>query len=202
MENQTETKKPFPIVIIFPILLVILLIAVAFFIYKKNLVKNEGAVSTSIAPSVAPSIALVKGSLTLLPNPSKKPLVAGETIYLNVSADSSNSSITGYDVVVKYDPSVVSYVSQKNLLSDFQVFAQNDNGKLSLTGIKKISVTSTVTFQNTVISELTFKALKSGKASFEIEFLPGSKKDSNLIDDKNNDVLGTVNGVEITVDVK
>lgn len=150
--------------------------------------------------TATPSLAKRRGFLTLKTKDSKTSYERKDAITLTVFADSVGENISGFDLVLNYPAGIVSYSEKKNLeAGDFDLFGGAKNGKLVLTGVKKLNAQKPSVFQETPLVELMFKPVSTGKAVFTFEAVPDSKKDSNLITDTNEDVLGQTASVEIFI---
>lgn len=198
MDQQTKGHKLiYMIVIVFALLFFIWLI---FYLGSRSKTSNlKGGISSIITSYPTAPIVLGNGKIYLKTKDGKNIYTTSEQINLVVYASSDEKSITGYDIVINYDPKKVKFISNNNLLSNFQIFPYDGKGKVMLTGIKKISSNVSSSFADTILGEIVFQPLASGNISFLPEFIPGSKKDSNLIDSENKEVLGKVEGVSITI---
>lgn len=156
----------------------------------------EGAVTVTEAPAQP----VGKGKL-MLQTAAGASAKVGVPLTLTLVADSDNQSVAGYDIVLKYDPEVVMYNSNKSLIDDFDVVSRKEDKTVTLIGFKKLSATTPQVFANTNVMEITFTPTKAGTASFEIEFVPNATTDSNLMIEsaQPTDILGSVEGANITV---
>lgn len=116
-----------------------------------------------------------------------------------VFADSAGSAMTGYDVVLLYDASKLRYVSSQSETEDFQIVPSIKENKVYITGIKNPKVTTVSKFKYTPLVSFTFQPLVRGKIGLEIEYLGDSKADSNLMNDKTEDILSEVQGLSFEV---
>lgn len=198
MEQQTKGHKLiYIIVMVFALLFFIWLV---FYLGSRSKTSNlKGGMSSIITSYPTAPIVLGNGKIYLKTKDGKNTYAVSEQINLVVYASSDEKSITGYDVVINYDPKKVKFIINNNLLSNFQIFPYDGKGKFMLTGIKNISSNVSSVFVNTALTEIVFQPLVSGNISFLPEFIPGSKKDSNLIDGGNKEVLGKVEGVNLTI---
>ncbi|MDH7476326.1 MAG: cohesin domain-containing protein [Microgenomates group bacterium] len=199
MPAETEEKnsnQTFLIVIAGVIVLFIILLLVFISGSKKKTV-NYSQNIPEVSP--VPTVIQEKGVLSLKSKTGKTNFSVGQTITLVVNAYSDNKPITGYDAVIKTDDNLLKYLGQKSLNPNFQLFTSVKPNQIYLTGVKKLNTNEEIVFDNTDIAELTFKVLKSGTINLGLDFVPGSKKDSNLIDNQSADQLGKVEGITLNL---
>jgi hypothetical protein len=150
--------------------------------------------------ATSPTVALGKGKMHL--KATQTSFKVGEPVIVTVYADSDNNSVAGFDAVIQFDPALVSYISAKSLVADFQApIARKDERKVTVFSFKKLDSEKPVVLSDTPVVELTFKAMKAGSAPFTFEFTPPSTKDTNLMDEQKrpNDLLGSVEGTNVTI---
>lgn len=176
--------------------------------YDMSLVPDS-FINTMMPRRTRPVVPVRKGSLTLSVKNVKVSYKVGEVITVIVSADSDGRSISGYDAVLSYDSSKVTFSKVKNLRDDFQTFVKKGVvSPVTLTGVKKLDASEVSVFSGTPLAEVSF-IVKTGafidtssihpSAEFNLGFIPGSTQDSNLIDEISEDVLGKVAGVTMTI---
>jgi len=175
-------------------LLVVVVSAIGFVFLLAS--KNTQVKSPS--PSVTPAIEeKPEGRFWLeLTNPETK---LAEPINLIVRGDSNKNSITGFDLILSFDQKQMKFVSQKNLNEEFEVFRTVKDDVVNITAIKKLNSNTSTVFDKTPLIELTFQPIKSGKSDFRFEFTPQSKTDSNMINDKSEEILEKVSGLKVEV---
>lgn len=194
---------------IFVILIVVLLIMRTAYDMPMHLFYGPDSYVNSLMPEKNPSVLVRKGVLTLSLKNQKVSYQIGDIITVVVSADSDNKSISGYDAVLSYDSSKVTFSKVKNVRDDFQTFVKKGVvSPVTLTGVKKLDASEVSVFSGTPLAEVSF-IVKTGalidtssihpSAEFNLGFIPGSTQDSNLIDEISEDVLGKVAGVAITI---
>lgn len=142
------------------------------------------------------------GSLSLRKQNDRSIATVGETFDIVLTANSQKTPIVGYDAVVNFDSSVVSYKSFKSVDERFEVIGTNQKGQVIITGTSKKEKDSEV-MKKTSLVILTFTAEKlgNGNISLEIDNNP-SRRDSNLLDVKGNDVLSKVETGKVMVGKK
>lgn len=124
----------------------------------------------------------------------------GELVTLLVAADSKGASITGYDVILNFDPKMVSFVEVKGRLDEFQVFSSTKDGKVFVSAIKKLNAKQESVFSETQLIGVNFKTTDTGEVNFTFDFIEGATNESNLIDEKSQDVLRQVEGMKVVID--
>jgi len=205
MENQKPNK------LIYFIPVVIAIIALIFVVSgkKTNKLPSPSSPETgrqlqnpSTEQGSQPTIAVVdeKGVFSLATKDGKNTYRVGEVITIVVIADSNNKSITGYDVVLPYEASTLTYKGNTNLDARYQVFGSGKNGNVYITGVKKLSISEPVVFAKIPLVEINFMAQKVGTVVLTPKAAPQSKTDSNLIDDQNEEVLGKT--VPLTIEIQ
>jgi hypothetical protein len=204
MDNEVNQNKP--MVYIIPVVIIVLLAGVIIFINRQSRLQTEKeGVNTQEELKLQPTTESVvktaeKGTLTLSVKEPKTFFSVGDTVTLVVTANSDGKPITGYDVVIPFDSTIVSYKGSTSLKTEYQIFGNAKNGKAYITGIKQLSVTEPIVFTTIPITEITFSLIKSGTITFTPEFSASSNKtDSNLITDTTAEVLGSTKGVRIVV---
>lgn len=198
MEN--ENHKLF-LTFIFLILSIIFLLLITSLLWQIKKTKSPTSPSTTIittkaSPTQTPVIK-EKGSLTLKVKNNQTFLSYNNPITLYLYASSNNQPISGYDAIINYNQQIVDFINHKNLQPDFQVFIKKDNHQLIITGIKNLNSTQPTIFDNTSLLELTFQPKTTGSVDFSFEFIPQSKKESNLITEKTEDILGKAEGIKL-----
>lgn len=187
--------------------LVVIIFAVLIFVLMTQVKKtvSPGATTQFVAPTTVP-VVTQPGVIKLIPKDGKTSYKAGDTVTLRLIAHSAGDTVTGYDAVVQYDREKMRFVKAVSVNDDFQLFADKNepSAPLIITGVKKLASTTPVVFSDTVVAEFTFIVAKgAGEESefvtFNLDFIPGGTKDSNLINEKTQDILGRVEGVVIQV---
>jgi len=200
MEETRDQHKLF-FVSLFSILFVVFVILIGAVVMSKNNIKKEEAVSTDNQPilsdNLSPSPIVDNGSLMLKVKDEMSARVNNQTT-ISVIANSNGKPITGYDVIVTYDPAYLMFVNQTSINTTYTVYPKNEQGRVILTGTKGLNTQSQI-FSDSTLMDLQFRPLKSGNTTVNLEYVAGSKKDSNLVDDQNKDVLGRVEGVRLTI---
>lgn len=135
--------------------------------------------------------------------PFNNTVKVGEKITVGVSL-LSNKSVDGFDVIVSYDPALLSVEatgSAKPFLAGslFNDYPQNlldkDLGKITVSGISNQPVTP-----NGFLGSVIFIAKAPGLAKISLDFTPLSTTDTNVTETKTgNDILDKVENVELNI---
>lgn len=139
-----------------------------------------------------------QGSLSLVIQNAKPSYTVGDTVEVQVIANSGESEIVGYDADLMVGTGA-QFVSATSLLSDFDVRTTNKNDTVIVTGFKKLSASGGSVLVGTPVASVTFKLNRAGSIAITPQLIPGQKTESNLIDTNNENVLTSAEGVEITV---
>ena len=150
----------------------------------------------SLPPSIPQN--QIKSSMYLESKKTKYTL--NEPITVTVYANSDTEPITGFDVVLLYDPTKLSY-SEYSLLTNaaYDSALTKQPGKIMLTGYEKGSNLIKQSFSQTPLATFTFKPQAEGNAYLKLEYISASKTDSNLINSETVDILKTVGNLEISI---
>jgi len=203
MDPEVNQNKP--LIYIIPVIIIVLLIGVVFFINRQSRLQIENRGTNELGelqfqPTEAMNQSSEKGTLTLSVKEPKTFFSVGDTVTLIVTADSDEKPITGYDVVIPFDSMVASYNDSTSLKTEYRIFGNAKDGKAYITGIKQLSVQEPIVFANTQIVEIVFTLLKQGTITFAPEFFAaGDKTDSNLITDTTAEALNGTKGVSVVV---
>lgn len=181
-------------------LLLILIIINSFFLFIKN---NQKKKNLQIKQKNTKILALRKtqGKLILRTERNIELFSVNSEIPITINGYSTQS-ITGYDLIIKYDSSKINLKFYKNLNDNFLTSFKEINNKIIISGVKKLEVKKPIILDNTPLFKLNFEAKKLGKVNFEIEFIPGEKTDSNLINENTIDILEEVENMSIFIGEK
>ena len=114
-----------------------------------------------------------------------------EPMTVSVVANSNDRDIVSFDIVLLFDPKKVKYIEEKSTDPNFQIFTRPSEGQLIITGVRKLGSTPSA-LPNTTLTELSFEPLVKEPFDIKLQFTPGNKKDSNLIDKESQDILQSV----------
>ncbi len=162
-----------------------------------------GAIVSTRIPTSSPSAtshptptsaSAVRGKLVLSTDHNANIFSVGDSIDVIVAGDSGGFSITGFDVVVEYDNTMLAYEKTTHLQSGYQSFSRQSSSQASVTAIKKLEVKDPIYFQDTPLVKFQFKALKQGVAHISLK-----SSSSHLVDEKTKEILDAVSGIAITI---
>ncbi len=178
--------------------LLIGVVALAFILLQSGVFTGK---NKNLLPGVpvAPTAAVGKGSLILKTQEASVSYTIGQPITVQVYGDSADEEITGYDLVLQFDPKIVKYTANKAQFADFQSFVAQKEGAVSITAVKKLNAITPSVFKNSLVHEFTFQAVAPGNTSITFDYVPGSKKESNLMNTKSEDILGSMTAVPVSV---
>lgn len=186
-------------------ILVVIFVIVAFFSLSR---KQESTLvttqtpSSSTAPSARENITAkqkIPATLSLVLVDSKKVIKVNDLITFTIVGDSADQQVRGYDAVFKFDPTRVSFVSDKNLLPSLQYMRRIRGNWILITSTQPIGKTNAISFSKTKLTDITFKATAAGAAYFPMSYIPDSFNDSNLIDTSSNDMLSSATGIVVQI---
>lgn len=198
MEDQPTSRNlhPMPLVIIVASILGFFFLIL--FLKSRLLTTYPNAPTSAISPSPA---TLQKGELLLRVKESSADISLAKPLTIQVYANSDNKPIVGYDVILNYNPEVVSLTSNASLLTDFQSIVQKGKNNIKIVAFKNPASQKSIVFANTPLVEILFTPKRTGVSNFSLEYIPGSTKDSNLMTEESDtkDILGGVENVSVTV---
>jgi hypothetical protein len=115
----------------------------------------------------------------------------GEKLTIDMIANTQGKPLSGFDVVLHFDPSIVSFESVSTHLPSFDVYTNKNTDTVSVTGSLKLNAQALPVKEDSLFS-VSFTPLHNGNPKFSLEYIPGKRSDSNLIDDKSQDILKNV----------
>ncbi|OGK15881.1 hypothetical protein A2690_04470 [Candidatus Roizmanbacteria bacterium RIFCSPHIGHO2_01_FULL_39_12b] len=180
------------------VLILAILFAGGFYLSKKNSITKK---------LVIPGRPLFKqqnnvGTLTLRKQNDRQIVAEKEKFDLVLSGKSEKILVGGYDAVVKFDPNIVSFETNKSLNNRFDVVATRRDGEVIVTGTIKDDGKA-IAIDATPLTILTFSALKEGNANIFVEKdLQNKQRDSNIINPKGVDILDSVENPTVFVGKK
>lgn len=205
MENQstnTSAKKIMIIglgVIFFTVFLFLILNRVS----KTKKEKTTGTKQSKIVPQetskpVVGSIKKTTGKVNLIVKGNKMSFKPGETVTLQVLADSDGKNITGFDWLIGYDSTAFSFEKAVSLDENFNLISVKKKEMIIITGTKKVTSNQETVFSNRVVAELNFKVNKTGEYQFSLLSEVGREK-TQLVDVNTQIIFPQVNNVVIKV---
>lgn len=159
---------------------------------KRGSADKLGSLNSGLISEIQPGI-------MILHSKSGSEVKTGEEIELNVVADSNGREVSGWDIVVKYNPEQVSFSSEKNLVEGYDYVRRVRKELVNLTAIQKLETNKPVVLTGTPVFELKFRALKPGLISFDILYTPNVTSQSALWDLTTRNVLSSVIGTKVEI---
>lgn len=100
-------------------------------------------------------------------------------------ADSQNKNISGFDIILNFNKKNFDFIKANSLLSDFDIYPSVDGDRLILTGVKSLSSKKPISFNNTSLLEIIFKAKNRGNFDLLLEdqFV---KNKTKMVDEETN----------------
>lgn len=170
---------------------------------NKKISPKQEAVSTStikqekmIIPTAAPTRGFI--NLQLANNLNINNFVKGDLINLELLGDSDGENITGFDVLINYDPLTFDFIKAESKLSAFKVYSFIKNNRLTLTVVKTSQDKTPTVFKGSSIVDLAFKSKKSGNFTFAILPLFG-KESTKFVNDKTEVIYPATNEIKVTI---
>lgn len=160
--------------------------------------------STQAGAQITPRDSSLNGRMGLTQKGSAASFRKGDTVSFFIYADASKQEIDAYDAVIHYDVSKLKFESASSLLEDMDMYTSESEptdagGEVVLTGVRSLSRKTSFTLSNTALAEIHFSAVAPGQTKLEVFYEPGSRKDSNLMNTHNLDVLSSVGDATITI---
>lgn len=206
MENipQQNIKKKFYYFsyLIFGGIFFLFLALIFTFILSKNKSRNQPLtinqpknISSSPTPSPIPSS---KKFFKLKLATSKKIFSLNDQINVEVYADSEGKNISGFDLLISYNPQELEFVNASSESNDFSLYSFKKENYITLTGTKKINSDRPTVFSSTKIANLIFKPKKLGR--YQISLLENYRKEkTQMVDDQTNVYSPSLNQLEIEI---
>jgi len=181
----TQTSHGIKISRIIMLIGVVIVLGVAvFFVGKKMLtsVPTSSSTQTQVAePEANLPSAVMREEIMKISRVDSAVAKVGSPFVVRVDANSKGSDIIGYDVVLKYDPTVLEFVSVNSMVSDFQIFNRVGTDNVSVTGTKAVQAKQKTVFNGTGIVSFTFKPKKATTTEISLQGIHGKLK-SKLVD--------------------
>ena len=195
LTNKRSPKHGYRMVLI---TLVVLLVAVGGYIIAQrenlqqllkgttppNAVTNQPATTGTSAQAVdVPSSSIKDREVPWLEVTSDDDatLTVGQTKKLYINGTSGNKDITGYDLLIAYDPTAIEIQSVESALADYELFKFDRGDHMTITGIKNFKKREPVTFDGGKLVELVVKAKKQGDTTVSLSSSIGQEK-TQLVD--------------------
>jgi hypothetical protein len=209
MEDDKEIKNKMMLTGILSIVGIVLVVGGIMYVAQRKLPEKyktqEKNLLNTIVHNAEPTQAPLTGVMNMNVKSAKEAYKKGDLVTLTVSADSKNDHIAGYDVVLRYDPTLLKVDKVTSLVEGMDLYQASTPAEvpglqdLVVTGIQSISQKDPYVFANTPIAEVTFSVLKVGTANVDIVFTPNHTADSNLMNTQTQDILSNVEGLTLQI---
>ncbi len=156
--------------------------------------------------SVPVKTAVSKKTASISLSSPKTNLKIGEQIKVDINIKSS-APTDGSDVILKFDPNVLSVASDSadkkpvSITALYQDYPQNSvDPSAGIIAVSGITSVKEGIVPNGAIGSIIFQAKKIGKAEVSIDFTPGKTTDSNIVETgTSNDLLSEVKNLTINI---
>lgn len=171
---------------------------------EKYVNQEKNLVNRFIEPA-KPTEAPLTGVMSMAATTPKPSYRRGDLVTITVTADSKGDHITGYDAVLRYDPTLVKVDKVTSLVEGMDLYQTSTPSEVAelqdlvVTGIQSISQEEPYVFSQTPIAEVTFSMIKAGTASIDMVFTPNHTADSNLMNTQTQDILSNVQGMTLQI---
>lgn len=133
-----------------------------------------------------------------------KPQAIGEALEMSVFGDTAGKTITGADIVIKFDPTIleVRSIIEEGPLSTFMVKdIKNDEGKIRISVYKNAEKGETGFNGKASLAKIIFAFKQAQPATLSFDFQgEGKTADSNLVEEGTaKDILGKVESINLTL---
>ncbi len=166
---------------------IVLISSAVIFGYLRLLPKDQLQPKPTASKPVTPPPVLLGFQFS----PTKNIVTAvNSQVQFQIRANSGNFSITGYDIDLVFPVKSLTAVNCESLLPEiFGLYQTPTQSGLLLSAVKKPTVVDQIIFDQKPIVRCQAKAATEGQIMISYNYIPGSKKESNLIDVNNNDRL-------------
>ncbi|OGK28864.1 hypothetical protein A3D06_01000 [Candidatus Roizmanbacteria bacterium RIFCSPHIGHO2_02_FULL_40_9] len=208
MEPDQKIKNQMLSVSAISILAVVILVAGIVFLAKGRSVPqptNTNNPSTnSVNTTSQPRQETPTGALGMTIKGGKRSFSKGEKITFFVYADSYGKEVEAYDVVLRYAQDKLKLDDVSSSIDGIDIYDTEEqvsqtHSEVIITGVKGLSNKTQYVFNKTALIEVMFTALSSGESDTTLVYEKGSKRDSNLIDTANVDILNTVTSESVKI---
>lgn len=165
---------------------------------KKNVTSVTTAATSSVQPTsvIVPTVAMTQSYLNLKNNSTVNKLA--DEVSLSLMANSNNSNVAAFDVLINFDPSAFDFVSAVSADPNFKVYPFLKGGELSLTAAQTDSSKTSGIFADVKVVNLVFKPKKIGQSTFKVAPSIG-KETTKFVNDKTEVIYPSVNEISVVV---
>lgn len=189
-----NNRKPLILVIV-----VVLLVAGAYFLMrnytKSSSIDKMGRIDESTIPTDEP----VTGASYFVWDIKNMNAQVGQEFPVRVKANSFNDNVTGFDLVIDYDPTALQYVRQESALVGFELHEVQQSQPLAFTAVKDLATQDEKKFNYEPIMTLYFKPLKAGNAQVKILDELQRQKTQIINSDSEKKTQGSAEVVQVMV---
>lgn len=159
---------------------------------------NETAVTSSIKEEKMeiPTEVPTQGSLTLSTTSTSVKL--NYNFNVDVTANSDQKNIVGYDLVVNYDPATIEFINAQSLLPGFQIYTYKKENYVLITAVKGLQNQAQSAFSDNKILTLTFLSKKIGTGSLSLKSPSGNEK-TKLVTDTTESLNPKLSDLQIEI---
>lgn len=125
-------------------------------------------------------------------------LSVGETKTLYIRGNSGERDVTGYDMLIAYDTSMLEIQSVTSALTDYEIFKFDRGNHMTITGIKNFQKREPVTFSDSTILEIVVKAKKNGATVVSLNQTAGQEK-TQLVDADVNVIEPQIGSIQLEI---
>lgn len=197
MEEQTNSIKKAVLVIIAIVIIIVIFVVIQKSVKKTNPLTVIPTSSPISNPSPAKNI-INSGSFNLKIADGAVKKESGKEFTVDVLADSNGKDVVGYDIILQFDSTRLDFIKSESKINDFTIYKNNDTGKISFTGVKKIASNSTNILSGKSLVTLTFKAKAQGHASISI-IKERQKEVTQFIDGQTQIYYPKVNSINLEI---
>lgn len=174
-------------------LLAIIIMITLFGLSKKNTLSQPNSAVNKKQPTPTRT---VEGSLKLVMQGTET--VVNGRLFVNVVASSHGRDITGYDLLLFYDPAMVGITQIQSALPDFQIVKKDTGEYMTVTGFKNPSAKTQHIFEDTTL--ITIIAKPKSKGTTLLELLSAKAKETTkFVDISTQTLYPTVNKIAVEI---
>lgn len=182
------------IVIAVVVVAVILIVAL---MVRNQITPNQSSLFTQTSPTPTVKKTLDVGYFALKTNKSITAKV-GQSVEIELFANSESRNIVTYDAIVTYDPTKVTYQSAASAKSEFTIYPYDGEDFVIITGSKNPSATSSIAFNDEKVATLRFVPKAKGQIGIELT-KSHNRATSGMITEDQKDILREVESLTVEV---
>lgn len=128
----------------------------------------------------------------------KNEFTVGEEIHFIISGFSQTKDIHGYDLILAYDPELIDVISLESLAPSFEIKQIQKKSHLTITGFKRLDVTSATPLANDQLLRVTAVSKKAGQGVVSILSEVGKER-TKLVDSQVQVIIPQVQGIQLAI---